>query len=341
MNNMKQKSLGMMSILLAFGLYGQEAKVTVHVTDENGIAISNAQAVAQFQNALKPGEGQGTGRPTEVRGLTDTNGLCVLTGNGTDGSVGIGILKEGYYYGNAEVSFTNGDHILNRWLPWNPQIEVVMLKKGVQVPMYARRVSGKIIPIEGKPVGFDLIACDWVAPYGKGKTPDFIFEVEIEPTTWITNWYGTSPRPYPLQDNKMTIGFSNNGDGIQQAVASGYALRLARQAPSDKYESSLIKTQYDEIISVESQNTKVQQHIKLDKGQNYFFRVRTKKDAQGNIVSALYGKLYGEFNNGSGIGEKISFTYYLNPEPNSRNMEFDPGQNLFKNLPPLERVTAP
>jgi len=25
----------------------------------------------------------------------------------------------------------------------------------------------------------------------------------------------------------------------------------------------------------------------------------------------------------------------------SRNMEFDPKQNLFKNLPPLERVSAP
>jgi hypothetical protein len=30
-----------------------------------------------------------------------------------------------------------------------------------------------------------------------------------------------------------------------------------------------------------------------------------------------------------------------NPEPNSRNMEFDPKQNLFKNLKPLEQVAAP
>ena len=46
-------------------------------------------------------------------------------------------------------------------------------------------------------------------------------------------------------------------------------------------------------------------------------------------------------------GKRASFSHagcgdsYLNPEPNSRNMEFDPKQNLFKNLPPLERVTAP
>jgi hypothetical protein len=185
------------------------------------------------------------------------------------------------------------------------------------------------------------MAGDWVAPYGKGQISDFTFQVEIMSARWITNWYGKSPRPYPLQDNTMKINFSNDGDGFQSAVASGHYLRLPRQAPLEGYEPTLIKTQYDEIIGVERQNTKVQHHTNLDKGQNYFFRVRTKKDAQGNIVSALYGKIYGDFNNGSGIGGKVSFTYYLNPEQNSRNMEFDPKRNLSKNLKFMEGVNAP
>ena len=333
MNNMKQKSLGMMSILLAFGLYGQEAKVTVHVTDENGIAISNAQAVAQFQNALKPGEGQGTGRPTEVRGLTDTNGLCILTGNGTDGSVGIGILKDGYYYANAEVSFTNGDHILNRWLPWNPKVEVIIQKKGVQVPMYARKINEVKIPAEDQSVGFDLMVGDWVAPYGKGGTSDFLFKFESKPEPEVP------PREIRPFDVTLTLTFSNDGDGIQsvfvpQRVHTG--LRLPRQAPAGGYEPKLTKHQQTERGQVP--------HIEFRDDQNYFFRVRTKKDAQGNIVSALYGKIAGDFNQESGGAVArgwLSFAYYLNPEPNSRNMEFDPKQNLFKNLPPLERVTAP
>lgn len=40
----------------------------------------------------------------------------------------------------------------------------------------------------------------------------------------------------------------------------------------------------------------------------------------GNIISAQYGKIYGDF---------LAFTYYLNPSPNDRNVEFDPDQNLF------------
>jgi hypothetical protein len=70
----------------------------------------------------------------------------------------------------------------------------------------------------------------------------------------------------------------------------------------------------------------------FDENRNYFFRVRTMLDDKGNVKSALYGKIYGDF---------MQFSYYLNPTPNSRNVEFDPKQNLMKNLKPLEGVEAP
>ena len=53
---------------------------------------------------------------------------------------------------------------------------------------------------------------------------------------------------------------------------------------------------------------------------NYFFRVRTVLDEHGNVKSALYGKIYGDF---------MQFTYYLNPTPNDHNIEFDPPRNLL------------
>jgi hypothetical protein len=52
----------------------------------------------------------------------------------------------------------------------------------------------------------------------------------------------------------------------------------------------------------------------------------------GTVKSALYGKIYGDF---------MQFRYYLNPTPNDRNIEFDPKQNLLKNLSQLEQVSAP
>jgi len=69
-----------------------------------------------------------------------------------------------------------------------------------------------------------------------------------------------------------------------------------------------------------------------DEYRNYYFRVRTKVDDRGNIVSAHYGKIYGDF---------MQFKYYLNPTINDRNVEFDPEQNLMKNLKFNEGVEAP
>jgi hypothetical protein len=76
----------------------------------------------------------------------------------------------------------------------------------------------------------------------------------------------------------------------------------------------------------------------------YFFRVRTVLDSNGNVQSALYGKIQGDVK--FYVGTKapragIGFQYYLNPTPNSRNVEFDPKQNLLGGLKSFERVTAP
>jgi hypothetical protein len=60
--------------------------------------------------------------------------------------------------------------------------------------------------------------------------------------------------------------------------------------------------------------------------------VRTVLDEMGNIKSAHYGKIYGDF---------MQFKYYLNPTPNDRNIEFDPKRNLLKNLKAMEQVREP
>ena len=69
-----------------------------------------------------------------------------------------------------------------------------------------------------------------------------------------------------------------------------------------------------------------------DENRNYFFRVRTVLDEEGNVKSALYGKIYGDF---------MQFRYYLNPTLNDRNVEFDPEHNLLEGLKSTEKVMEP
>lgn len=88
----------------------------------------------------------------------------------------------------------------------------------------------------------------------------------------------------------LIVSFSNNGDGIQSLfvpIRGGHsALRLPSQAPVDGYKPVLIKHEYKE------RGHKAYSDYRDD--QNDFIRVRTKKDAQEDIFSALYGKIFME-----------------------------------------------
>ena len=305
-----------------------EAMFTVRVTDEKGSVVTNAQVHAGFVESIKPGWGWGGGKEKKWQGVSDTNGLCVVKET-CQGEAGVAAGKEGYYWSSGyKLRFTNYVGTLTQtWQPWNPTVEVILKRIGQPIPMYAKWIRDVKIPADGQPVGFDLMRGDWVAPHGKGETADFIY-------TFHREVGGKTGSGYQIHDTTLTITFSDDGDGIQSVLlpprGGGSALRLPRETPEANYVTNLVKNAY-EHADKSSAGTR--------EDQNYFFRVRTKKDDKGNIVSALYGKIHGDFSQFD-YG-KLTFKYYLNPTPNDRNVEFDPKQNLFKNLSSLEEVWDP
>jgi hypothetical protein len=74
-------------------------------------------------------------------------------------------------------------------------------------------------------------------------------------------------------------------------------------------------------------------HSIQSKDKRYYFRTRTKV-VNGKIVSGLYGKIRDQIRidpKKKGGFCAVEFTYYLNPTPLDRNMEFDRKKNLFPN----------
>lgn len=168
---------------------------------------------------------------------------------------------------------------------------------------------------------------DWVAPHGKGKVGDFLFS--------LTRRFA-SPRDY---ESSLRLDFSHPGDGVfpfeVPSSSSGSELRLPRIAAPEGYKPRW-------ILGNRRLPGKFFESDEREE-RNYFVRVRTVLDQQGKVVSALYGKIDGDIRF-SPIRSKtcsLMFTYYLNPTPNDRNMEFDPKRNLFGELPVDQRVTAP
>jgi len=307
------------------------AQMTIKVLDDDDHPIGGISVGASTFSKHIPGDNFGTDEHEIVTEVTDTNGVVTLAFSCITGEVAYSTRPFAGFYGNVgSQNFRFTGVTSGQWQPWNPTKEIHIKRILNPVPMYARRANEIKIPTKGELLGYDLMVGDWVAPYGKGETSDFILKYESKPEPKVPS------RAYPPYDNALTVRFSNNGDGIQSFFApqhSSSELRLPRQAPADGYESVLMKREYKEP----GQSA----YTDFREDQNYFFRVRTKKDAQGNIVRALYGKISGDFFVGGSDDNKLTFTYYLNPEPNSRNMEFDPKKNLSQNLKFMEGVRAP
>lgn len=297
-----------------------EWRVVLNVIDDAGQPVSGA--VAKVWYHLPPPHDQSIAM-TNKTGLTDSNGVFIASGRSRTVELIYEAQKDGYY--SAGKSYELGHAFEYTPEKWNPTLTLVLHKIGRPAPMYARKARIEL-PEAEKPVGFDLIESDWVAPYGKGKQSDFVFEVHRR---WV------SRRDF---DSALTLTFANPGDGFLPAVAPpnrASALRISPAAPAQGYEPRLTRR----LSHTPAGGWQTDE----SKERNYYFRVRTVLDEKGGSKSALYGKIHGDIvidpiNSKTMI---VQFTYYLNPTPNDRNVEFDPKRNLLQGLKAAERVDAP
>jgi hypothetical protein len=276
-----------------FGPHRWTAKIKVVGKDGNSIAGANVSV--QYDVPTKPFSSQ----PTfgEVKGITDTNGM--FTASHTDTSLGLGIIvqKPGYYATRAGQQFYYSEK--NR----HPTFTLLLKNIGKPIPMYAKQIVSITFPEFNKAIGYDLMAGDWVAPYGKGATTDILFS---ENHTNAQSGY------------TFTVSFPHPGDGIQGFTRNWKfgvsGLLSSHEAPLHGYQPKYEQTQMPNPNRI------------------YYFRVRTVLGQNGHVKSALYGKIYGDF---------MQFTYYLDPTPNDRDVEFDVGHNLLPGLKSFEQVSQP
>lgn len=325
---MKSFICGIFIILTSIGALGQARpgtypwSITLKVVDDNGNPVVGARAWVAY-GSPKEGESSDPFRAAgwAIAGLTDSNGLFSASRVDRSWSLGIHVQKEGCYSDYLHYTlflpgqFDEQKVTANR----NTTFALTLKKITKLIPMCARRIEGGP-PAFNKPVGYDLMVGDWVNPYGKGIDNDFVFTGEL------------SQKAKNDFDYKLTVTFSKQDDGIQEfSVRTDdlhnpiSELRSAQQAPAKGYQNQMVRT----MSRHPGQGTKEDMN---DPRRNYYFRVRTAVDDRGNIVSAHYGKIYGDF---------MQFRYYLNPTPNDRNVEFDTKQNLLKGLKALEQVSEP
>ena len=289
-----------------------EARLTVNIRHEDGSPVENATVGVSFnqtQNYWQEGHQFDT-----KNAQTGKTGIVVAEGETTTGWINYGVTKDGYYPSNGERLILQRKG--TRYEPWNPTYTLIAKKIVKPIPMYAKRVE-TAIPDFNLALPYDLSVGDWVEPRGKGKIADIVFSAKLD------------QRSESDYDYALTVSFSNRGDGIQTFDAPlnfGSELKSPRYAPEEGYQPDYVQTRNRQPGQIERGN------YAQDGNRNYLLRVRTVLDEDGKVKSAQYGKVYGDF---------LNFTYYLNPTPNDRNMEFDPKRNLLKGLKDSETVTNP
>jgi len=298
------------------------ARLTLRAIDEQKRPIEGATVRMSFEEAFPQ---WGGGKVVPVTGKTDSDGKFAGEGHSLDLKGGQ-VEKEGFYVSWAP-SFKFTKIVGERWQPWNPTVEVMMKKIIRPTPMYARSQFETQLPVADEPTGFDLEIGDWVVPRGRGTHGDMIFKL----TKRVVSFHDFGA--------ELLLTFPNAQDGIQSMpidTTLGYSeLRSAQAAPIQGYASSLSLLQGNSPQGGE--------YGMKNEGKNFWFRVRTIVDERGQIMSALYGKIYDgiEWFPVQSTTTKLRFTYYLNPNPNDTGMEFDLKRNLFSNLKDAEQVKAP
>ena len=195
---------------------GPKLQVTVHVIDDAGNPVEGALVAV-------------LGIVREREGKTDRQGRFTATIRNASSQIEIVIRKKGYYAISRHIYELGGGDVDDRWQPWNPELNFLLAKKRNPVVLQEREVRGLKIPDRDKPVGFDLVVGDWVAPAGKGSVSDFILLAH----TAITNGNTTS--------NRLTLTFANVSDGLIRTNIhwrNDYTLRLPPIAPETGYSNS-------------------------------------------------------------------------------------------------------
>jgi hypothetical protein len=276
---------------------------------------------------------------TDVK-TTDSCGMCVLEGRTNVGHISCEVVNppSGYYGAYGGDFQYNRKSLFGVWQPDNLVVTIKLQRVEKPIPLFVRQifsrasasVSSNYFDIGKGKMQFDLIKGSFLPPIGKGEYADICFtRLEREDLGIGTNFNGRTSLAYR---DGMMVEFLGDGNGLIEIPSKKTDGIKIRAAPLEGYRADYLVTK--------GKDKSVKYFTSSNPDRNFAFRIRTKKDADGRIVSTYYGKIYGDIviKKPYGVEELVaapSFMYYLNPTPLDRNLEWDMKTNLCPNPGPL------
>ena len=325
--------------LVAIQVAGDLAKIEAFVVDaENGNPIPNIEVTASFDNENGWKAWTESAPINHDKQITDGHGRCSLSGKTNKGEVGCWVDsgQKGYYGTRSGVGFRfTTKNLFGVWQPDNLVATIKLQRVEHPIPLFLKRFADMASDCVGSDLFakgdgrllLDMVKGDWLPPVGNGEYADVIFmRIPREDLGMGTNARGITAAAYR---DSMSVRFLGDDNGfVEVASLANSGLRI-RSAPENGY--------YHDYVCWKERTKNLKHATSFDAKRNFAFRIRTKRDKSGRIISAYYGKIYGDICFKKSIGVVVeavaspSFLYYLNPTPNDRNLEWDMKNNLCPN----------
>ena len=305
------------------------------VDDKTGKALKNVSVMGVFDVNSGWFAVKGSDGPNFDRAVTDVNGRCRLRGRTNCGNVGCWVEKppSGFYpcpqgWGRR----FSEKNLLGIWQPDNLVATIRLQRVERPIPLFVKRVAkvtrgvftADIFPKGEDTLRYDLLMGDWLAPVGTGRVADVTFT--RHPREDLGEGVNGADVRGPSYRDSMTVRFPGEGNGLVELhPPPSYRLRI-RTAPEDGYRS--------EYLCWRGTNRRLEDDSNYDENRCFCFRIRTRRDDRGRIVGAYYGKIYGDitfvyqFRPEFVPVASVCMSYYLNPTPLDRNLEWDRKTNL-------------
>ena len=244
---------------------------------------------------------------------SNEHGWCVTRANDWNKIVEFRTAKTGYYSTIKRLDYRN--------LP-EPLVATVQLYKIERpVPLFVHLESfswNLKVDSNGEEIlKYDLFASEWLPPYGTGTVADIVFRckyTDLGPFTDAPQTHSHGHR------TRFEIEFPGKDNGIVDVTSTPDMRLWVRLAPEVGYVGRTVSW---EEVAVDRKRRQ-----SFDKDDAQCVRIRSRAGVDGRCEESYYGKIYHGFQVWSdGERAKIEFRYFLNPNANDRNLEYD-GRNL-------------
>ena len=288
--------------------WNSNVEVRFRVVDDAGLIVSNAVISTNTQRDRLANLGHADSPQRKIMAITDTNGCARIEFPCYSGEFSSYVSAMGFYpehKKNLRFNYARDSVFFAHLLEHEKHLSFTMRKKLNPIPCFGYGAGEDFpFPLKNGRFGFDMEKGDWTVPHGKGEVADFILRREESNGVYraVLEFEGPFNGAYKQKQESSTSFKSTYRADTNHVYVQTMDIWTKKRMGKETVRSQFVSDEEYLVI-----------------------RSRSVVDADGNLKSCNYSKIYG------GITAYRYFqfmTMVFNPKKNDANLEFDTRRNL-------------